>query len=176
MLIVLGYNVIIKRLDGGMLRVKVGRKRSICILRKWDKSRLVYHLKWKQLLRKLVKYNFVSLCLCCLQQTTLCVRSMTNLTWWWWDLPTLRGHPLDSPWNSRCQLLQLEWKIYIFGDCLHHHGNVLYQRAFVCDCKSALVNGSSAKSAGSTFPKNLPLLIPALTRGSSHSHWSEETT
>ena len=57
-----GDNVIIKRLDGGMLRVKVGRKRSICILRKWDKSRLVYHLKWKQLLRKLVKYIFVSFC------------------------------------------------------------------------------------------------------------------
>ena len=27
-----GDNVIIKRLDGGMLRVKVGRKRSICIM------------------------------------------------------------------------------------------------------------------------------------------------
>ena len=63
-----GENVFVQHPDEGMLSVKVGRKRSICTmemrgrgggwagLRNWENSKFVYHLKRKQMLRKLVKY------------------------------------------------------------------------------------------------------------------------
>ena len=66
------------------------------------------------------------------------------------DSPTLRGHPLGFPWNSGVEIVFVF--VWIMAMVFSYNTELMGR------CKSALVNGSSPKSSGSTFPLFLALV------------------
>ena len=98
------------------------KQRSFGWLKKMGKIKVcVYNLQRKGLLWKLVKYMFVSFCVCQLTQCKAAwyKRGGDEDEYCGASSPTLRGHPLDFPWNSSSQASTIVVENR-FCDCLHY--------------------------------------------------------
>ena len=112
----------------------------------------------KQLLRKLEKYMFVSflllLSICPMKQTTLCVRSKTNLMWGFLTIPfRLTNSERSSSWLSLKQQVSALAE-NLFCDCLHRgKWSYIRGRSWVV-AKMHWSMGHRPNPWGALFPKS----------------------